>query len=161
MSLLYDYLEIDSLMTQTECTGLSSSIESKNIPGIKGEHINNQYRIMFEDESIKLLVQEKLQLHEPHFNVSVKFSYVKYENEGLIPCHLDCYTEQNVLMTMIIYLNDDYQDGKTYLHLETGFKTVIENKTGKALLFMGSKIPHGCDQVIGTKKILAVKLCAK
>jgi hypothetical protein len=81
---------------------------------------------------------------------------VKYENGGKIPVHIDAYKESNILFTMIIYLNDDYKKGKTYLCLENN--TVIENKTGKSLIFMGSSVLHGCEKVNGIKKILAAKL---
>lgn len=159
MLLTNQYLEIDSFLTQNDCDRLVTMIESKSIPGIIGKHFDKQYRIMFGDEPIQHLIQQKLSSHLPDLNVSVMFSYVKYENGGKIPCHYDVYNETDILFTMIIYLNDNYKNGKTYLLLND--KATIQKKTGKALIFMGSKIEHGCEKVIGTKKILAVKLYSK
>ena len=71
--------------------------------------------------------------------------------------HTDAYSEENVKYTIIIYLNDDYGNGETFV-IENDTEIAISKKIGKALIFEGSKIIHGSREVIGNKNILIGKL---
>ena len=58
--------------------------------------------------------------------------------------------------TLLIYLNEDFEDGKTIYYLDNNTK-IIKPKTGMAVLFDIS-IPHSVEKVMGEKWIIGAKI---
>lgn len=154
-------IEINDLLTIEQCNQLIEKIEKKDtisedIEIVTNEHTSNQFRIKFNDSEIQNMVQNAKYCKD--YNVCQTFSYVRYENGGYIQTHTDSYNESNVLYTLIMYLNDDYENGETYF-MDNHKKITIQKKTGKGFLFVGSQMHHGCHKVDGVKRILIAKLC--
>ena len=85
--------------------------------------------------------------------------YVKYYDDGYIAEHKDLYKNNSILLTLIIYLNDNYQQGETYFYNpKTKCCLPIIVKKGKGIIFPGGEITHGCYKVKGIKKILIASL---
>ena len=86
--------------------------------------------------------------------------------DTIMPSHVEADYQQVVMMpsgarlgthqdvwdieySSIIYLNDDYEGGETYIGLP-GHKlndTIIKPKTGRLVSFRGKDIPHGVNKV--------------
>ena len=153
---IYDFLQPE------KCSEIIAICENKNEKPFESKHCIKQHRVKFYDESIHMLIQNVIDqkfnsTSDNEFSVSQIFSYVRYENGGYIAKHTDAYSEENVKYTIIIYLNDDYGNGETFV-IENDTEIAISKKIGKALIFEGSKIIHGSREVIGNKNILIGKL---
>lgn len=154
---VHSLIEIDNFLTSKQCDEITKRIESKKIePNTDQEfELQRQYRVKFDSESIKMIMDSQLEKFQLKFSKLMEsFSYVRYENDGYIPSHLDNLKGEHVIL---IYLNDKYTNGETYLISGHNLKT-IEKKKGKAFIFDGSKIVHGCFKVTGTKRIIIGKL---
>lgn len=151
--------EIDNIIPSDKCDDIIYIVENANLKNNACQTMRNQYRVKFSVTMLDGYINKIVNgLELPiNLNVSKQFSYVRYEHGGLIHTHIDSYDEKNVLYTLLIYLNDDYDNGETYL--QDNDKTItIKKKKGKAVIFEGSMIPHGCREVKGTKRILLSKL---
>ena len=157
------FFEISNFLPVEKCIELINICNGKDGKPILGSHVPNQHRIKFFDEEIGVMIQRffdeqfSSNLSSFQFSVCQNFSYVRYENGGHITRHTDSYSEKNVKYTIIMYLNDDYVDGETFI-IQNETKTNIEKKIGKAFIFEGSNIVHGSNTVIGTKNILIGKI---
>jgi len=148
--------EIDNFLSLDDCNEIIKLCENLNMKSIVSDNsyvFSNQYRIKFSNKELQMKIQKAL---PNKFTVCESFSYVKYENNGFMPYHVDSYSEQ-AIYSCIIYLNDDYKNGETFI-VENYTELAIEKKIGKCFIFKGSKIMHGCYKVGGTKKILICKL---
>jgi hypothetical protein len=88
------------------------------------------------------------------------FTYVKYYDGGYVPLHHDHYDGENPKFSVILYLNDNYENGETYIYKDN-VKVPIVKKQGKIVIFEGSKILHGSEPVCGVKHVLIMKLCCE
>ena len=82
---------------------------------------------------------------------SLKLSYaqvVKWNNQTRLAAHKDIYGSK---FAIVIYLNDNYQGGKTFLG-----KTKITPKKGRVVGFYGSHIEHGVTKVTGTRYTIPI-----
>lgn len=129
----------------------------------------NQYRIRFTDDVLAQIICDYLTHVDIRYLAHVharksdtktivynSFSYIRYENEGFVPLHTDIYDE-DANYTLIIYLNDDYENGQTYI-MKDSIEIKIEKRIGKAVLFKGKELLHGSHKVHGIKKILIAKI---
>lgn len=158
---IYDFVSTDT------CKSISDSCEAKGQPEVttvthidnKAEiKLQNQHRIRFVDPNIQAQIQNAIDEHNQiSATVHDSFSYVRYENNGYVPLHIDAYTDISVTHSIIIYLNDDYEEGQTYIR-HNGNTERIRPKTGKLLVFRGGELLHGSDRVKGVKRVLLGKL---
>ena len=150
---------IIDFISSNECDDISSHIENtqniKNMKILNENSFVNQYRIRFIDSYLKKLLENKLsnynfnELTDGKFiEVEKSFSYVKYENEGKIKKHIDSYESvktrnSNHILTLIIYLNDKYDDGETYLSSEfsedNAENITLNKKKDHVMFFMDQK----------------------
>jgi hypothetical protein len=78
-------------------------------------------------------------------------SNIKIERK--LDIHLD-NPRDNTMYTIIIYLNNDYVGGETYIMLDKYNKFMIDPKKGKVLIFKGNKHLHGSQELLlGNKEI--------
>ena len=105
---------------------------------------------------IQKIYNEKIKsILNSDFYINETFSYVRYNNDGLVENHYDKYINNNARFSILIYLNDEYDYGETYIYNENETKKItIPKKTGKCIIFDGSKLLHGCNRVTGIKNIL-------
>jgi len=152
------FTEIENFLEKEICDELIKICEKKNEKSIY--NISNQFRIKFIDiiiqEMIQKIYNEKIKLIlNSDFYINDSFSYVRYNNDGLIISHYDKYLHNSAQFSILIYLNDEYDDGETYIYNENQTKIItIPKKTGKCIIFDGSKLLHGCNRVKGIKNIL-------
>ena len=72
---------------------------------------------------------------------------VKWNINTYMNPHLDT-TSNETILTSIIYLNDNYYEGKTYL--TEGTKIAV--KTGRMLIFDGKKYEHGVEKILNNSR---------
>jgi len=157
-----DLFEIYDFLQPNECSEIIGICENKNEKPFESIHCIKQHRVKFYDETIHALIQNAIDqkfnsTSDSEYILSQNFSYVRYENGGYIAKHVDAYSEQNVKYTIIIYLNDNYENGETFV-VKNDAEMDIDKKIGKAVIFEGSKILHGSREVIGNKNVLLGKL---
>ena len=152
------FTEIENFLEKEKCTELIKIFEKKNEKSL--DNFSNQFRIRFIDiiiqEMIQKIYNEKIKLIlNSDFYINDSFSYVRYNNDGLVENHYDKYLNNKGQFSILIYLNDEYDDGETYIYDENETKKItIPKKTGKCIIFDGSKLLHGCNRVKGIKNIL-------
>ena len=152
------FTEIENFLDKEKCDELIKICEKKNEKSL--DNFINQFRIKFIDiiiqEMIQKIYNEKIKLIlNSDFYINETFSYVRYNNDGLVENHYDKYLNNKARFSILIYLNDEYDDGETYIYNENETKKItIPKKTGKCIIFDGSKLLHGCNRVKGIKNIL-------
>ena len=151
------FTEIENFVEKEKCDELIKICEKKNETQLK---FDNQFRIKFIDIIIQEMIQKIYNIKiksiiNSDFYINDTFSYVRYNNDGLVLNHYDKYLHNSAQFTILIYLNDEYDDGETYIYNENQTKkTTIHKKIGKCIIFDGSKLLHGCNRVKGIKNIL-------
>lgn len=151
------YTEIENFIPPELCNDIIHRIDHKLYDScIKiVKKFKKQYRIKFIDTYLQNILKQIFVNKSFDFNICESFTYVDYEETGHVHTHLDDIMGK---YTMIIYLNDDYENGQTYVVLNDETIT-IEKKVGKVLIFEGNKVPHGSFKVKGGhKRILLCKL---
>lgn len=117
-------------------------------------------RYRFEDDILRKKLNDALKNYsiykfdKDNLLFGHKFAFVKYYTGSSLPKHIDKYMEDNGVLSVVIYLNDDYIHGETYF--EDG--TIISKETGTMLIFNGTKIYHGSRPVTGEKNVIVGKL---
>lgn len=145
---MQNIISYETFITSDQCKELIRLCESLDGEVDRHPMLVQQYRVKFRNETLRMEFRNLL----PNYEINNRFTYVKYDNGGCVPVHCDEYSEK-VTHTALIYLNDDYGDGETYI-VEDMCKKKINKKIGKIIIFKGNEIVHGCYPVIGTKNIL-------
>jgi hypothetical protein len=146
--------EIDNLLSVQECCEINRIIETKHkdephtliFPSNQLQTLvfKDQLRFSFTDEKLASCIKDAinkhtmLQINKDNFSyvydgVSNKFTYVNYAPGSKIIKHTDTYQENTtkfIILTCIIYLNDEYKEGETYYYMN-GQKITIKKKIGK------------------------------
>jgi hypothetical protein len=166
-------ITIDDLVSEEECNNIVSHITSEKYDSVIPRKSNeskvafkHQHRIKFTDSYLQTRMTDLLKEAGVQMQVCRSFSYVDYEEGGYLPLHTDSYDETDATHVLILYLNDDYENGDTYImpsimpSITSGESAkMIEKKTGKAVIFKGQKVPHGVYPVTrGHKRVLLCKL---
>jgi hypothetical protein len=151
-------------LTQEECNEIIRIAERKgkdDTTACKAILIG-QRRTKFEDYNLTERIYRKV---KDDFEAQVKASfiasetmitYVVYSEGGECPLHLDSKVDNNIgkqeYITVIVYLND-FSGGRTYFKRGKK-KDYVNTAAGDIMIFHGTKIPHGCDIVGSTKKVI-------
>jgi len=92
---------------------------------------------------------EKLNNNCPLDDFSVNYAHVvHWPTNSALGAHFDQYDTK---FTSIIYLNDDYSGGITYIG-----KTKITPKKGSIVSFWGAELLHGVEEVKGNRYTIPV-----
>ena len=84
-------------------------------------------------------IKNKLNEIARHKNAVIDyFQIVKWPTGSELPLHLDV-AKDNTILTSILYLNNDYEEGETYL----GEGTIIKPQVGRVIFFDGRYYRHG------------------
>jgi hypothetical protein len=117
----------------------------------------------FVNQTMALESSINLYLEKIGFSVELgnDSKYTTYGNGGMVPIHIDRYSNghHEGQMTIIVYLSE-YEGGRTYFN-RGAEKIYVDAKIGDVLLFEGSNIKHGCEKVIGEKHIFVTSTSAK
>ena len=123
------FTEIENFLEKEKCDEFIKICEKKNETQLK---FDNQFRIKFIDiiiqEMIQKIYNEKIKsILNSDFYINETFSYVRYNNDGLVVSHYDKYLHNNAQFSILIYLNDEYDYGETYIYNENQTK-IISNQ---------------------------------
>eukprot|EP01132_Coremiostelium_polycephalum_P002187 gene2187-2690_t len=142
--------------------------KSKELADLLWERLENQFK-MEDLEGIKPYGFDQEGIWIP-LGLDDAFTFGKYHPGGRFRPHLDATFAENPdkrsIFTMQIYLNDEYQGGKTNfflpgdpLALDTHvLDKAVTPKTGTALIFNHDTLHEGAEVTDGTKYILRVDM---
>ena len=71
---------------------------------------------------------------------------VRWNTNSQMGMHFDTFPNKSKYWSSILYLNDDYEQGETIVE-----HTKIKPVKGDLILFRGSTVKHGVNQVLGTR----------
>lgn len=153
------FTEFDGFLSVNACHEINQKCENNKDVRVCNNSFEKQYRVKFTDLYLQRIITELFENKEELSGSFVldSFLYVKYENGGSIPTHKDAYN-CSATHTFIIYLNDDYENGETYIVDDDNITHYVNKKIGKIIIFEGKNKFHGCKKVIGVKKILVGKV---
>lgn len=141
-SLSEKILILDNLLTKEECSSLIDYyLNSGKIKNINPDEIPLDYSNIF----IKNVVDKICFSVNEYLNEDIEFDWgfvSKYSEGGFLKTHKDRASNKTVF-TSIVYLNDNFEGGKTFLskNLE------VLPKIGRALSFDGNSYWHGVSMV--------------
>ena len=138
---------LDDILTVDECNQIidiyennkdkSHSWGNPNFYPLNFKHIENEFTLnmLSKIESIAQMCNE---------NIVIDWAeIVKWISETYMNPHLDEASDKTIL-TSIIYLNNNYKNGQTYLTEGT----VIAPKIGRMVIFDGKKYEHGVNKIL-------------
>lgn len=157
--------EIPDFLTLDECAKLIKYIQTAD------KSTRNCYQGFHENPKIAKRLEQKLRKHQNFCEITSfhkktfakiheKLTLTYYEPGQFLQKHKDTtYFDKTsvTMMTMLIYLNDDYEGGRTIFYPECGPEIEVHPKTGKAAVFdtnlthIGEKIQAGRKWVISCK----------
>lgn len=157
-----------NVLLDEECDSITKlSIEKGKDDHTIGDNANalkNQKRLKYEDYGLTQRIYDRIKQQfekltkNKYVATNTMITYVDYHEGGVCPVHLDDKVDngigKNKYITVIVYLTD-LDGGRTYF-IKNNSKTKLyaNAKKGDLLIFHGQKIKHGCEKVIGNKKII-------
>ena len=174
-------LSIDNIFTEKECEDLIKISENKGYKIASlytdndgKEHIYEDFRkskrCIIDNEDLAKRLEKIMYKHIPqvyknkkYHSINPRFRFLKYNKSGYFSRHSDNHYKTNTitsLITILIYLNDDYEGAYTT------FYSSFENKNGFVLVpkkgmvcLMDQDIGHCVPELIsGTKYIIRTEL---
>lgn len=115
-------------------------------------------------KEIVLRLLDRTDLIDKRVKLASRPRVIRYDDGGYFRLHRDMVHKREIggvdyegRYNMLIYLNDDYTDGRTIFFGDDMTFTPIDSEKGDVLLFY-PKIKHCGDRVKGTKIILSAQL---
>ena len=159
---------IPDVMSPAECADAIARIEQLgpaaapvSTPGgfVMMPDVRNNERVMFDDVDLAMRLFTRIGRSLPTIlcamravGVNERFRCYRYQPGQQFAAHFDGAYERNAqersLLTLIVYLNDDFQGGSTAF-LDFGLDAIP--KTGTALLFQHLLLHEGCVVHSGVK----------
>jgi hypothetical protein len=144
-----EYTIVDDVLSKEDCNRI---IEYYNTTPLKIEH---GYNYVFKavvsvfdrkpvDEFSKQYVSKILK-YMPN-DVMPQRAHIETRTEAH-PAHFDDKAGQWGMYTTVLYLNDDFDGGHTFINIEDGNTIEIEPKPGRLVAYNGHKLEHGVTQV--------------
>lgn len=165
--------ECQKYIQDSEQTGYEeATIQTENGAKII-KTIRNNDRIIFDDARLAELLFERARPFLPHAldqwrlsGLNERFRFYRYIPGQYFKWHKDgffCKSDEEIsLLTLLIYLNDDYEGGNTEFQWE-----IIKPQTGMALIFphamrhQGAPIHHGSKYVLRTDVMYQKQVASK
>lgn len=143
-----DYTIIDDVLTEQDCKLL---IEYYNTIPLKVEQgYNYTFKAIVSifdrkpvDEFCKNQVSKILK-YMPD-DVMPQRAHIEHR-EHEHPAHFDDKAGAWGMFTTVLYLNDDFDGGKTFINLDTG-RVEVEPKIGRLVAYNGHKLEHGVTDI--------------
>ena len=160
---------VSGVLTPDECADLIARTRSSEwypatINTASGravaEHVRNNSTAIFDDDALAKRIYDKISPPDPLMEkhpagIKPRWRIYRYDEGQYFGLHGDqSYLGDNgerSLLTLIVYLNDDYIGGETDFP-ELGERILPE--PGKALLFQHMVLHEGCTVLRGTKYVL-------
>lgn len=143
-----NYTIIDDVLTADECRVL---IEYYTIPALQLEFgfnyafkaIVSRFTRIPNDELIKIKVSKILKLVPD--NLMIQRAHIECREQAH-PAHFDERAGDYGMFTTVLYLNDDFDGGNTFINLDSG-RIEIEPKAGRLVAYNGHKLEHGVTDI--------------
>jgi len=153
---LIDETECSSLILRSERIGYTDSMIISDGKQIVAKEIRNNKRVLLDDFELADKFWSKVSNYVPEVldgcsvvGLNERFRFYRYEPKQIFRLHKDFPHKiegQQSKLSMIIYLNRDFEGG------ETDFRTfVVYPKTGSALIFKHELLHEGCAVINGKK----------
>lgn len=167
--LAHDIFVVDEFLTLEECQALIQFAESLGFEEapittaagpLLAPEIRNNTRVILDDVARAEHLWHKAKEYVPAqfagakaVGLNERFRFYRYVPGQVFHWHRDGYFRrengQRSRLTLILYLNDDFQGGQTAF---ADFR--VAAKAGRALFFEHSYLHEGCEVLAGTKYVL-------
>ena len=168
---VFNHIECNKLIKISEQNGYeNASLFEKNGKKIFYNDIRNGLRCVIDDINLASIIEQRISHIIPqeykgkkYHSINTRFRFLKYnDSEHYFKPHTDgCYSTDKIMsmITILIYLNDDYVGTKTSIHKD--LKTIIgEIEPNVGLIYlMDQNILHIVPNLIsGTKYVIRTEL---
>jgi predicted 2-oxoglutarate/Fe(II)-dependent dioxygenase YbiX len=172
-------LIVDNLLTEDECKKFidfaekegfeEALIQQRGDGQVMNKDIRDNDRVVIDLPDLASELYDKVKEHLPEeiegFKVdglNERFRFYRYKDGQQFKVHPDGHFKKNdneiSMVTMIIYLNEDFEGGNTEFVMPW---ENIEPKTGKLLLFRHNQLHKGNPVPVGTKYVLRTDVMYK
>lgn len=138
---------LDNILTVNECNKLINIYENnKDKSHVWGNPIFYPLNFNFIQNKFTLNILNKIKTIVQIYNKNIIIDWaeiVKWIPKTYMNPHVDNASEKTIL-TSIIYLNNNYENGQTYLTEGT----IIAPKIGRMVIFDGRKYEHGVNEIL-------------
>lgn len=143
-----DYTIIDDVLTEQECKDLISYYTTQPLKIEQGYNYTFKAVVsIFDrkpvDEFTRTQVSKILR-YMPN-DVIPQRAHIEHRTQEH-PAHFDDKAGAWGMFTTVLYLNDDFDGGNTFINLDTG-RVEIEPKTGRLVAYNGHKLEHGVTDI--------------
>lgn len=142
---------LDNILTVNECNKLINIYENnKDKSHSWGNPKFYPLNFNFIKNKFTLNILNKIEFIAQMCNENIIIDWaeiVKWNSDSYMNPHIDNTSEKTIL-TSIIYLNDNYNGGETYL--TEGTK--IAKKIGRMVIFDGKKYEHGVNKILNNSR---------
>lgn len=143
-----DYTVIDNVLTKDDCEQLIGVYNQ--YPSNLEQGYNYTFKAVvsrFDRKPINDLVKEKLSTimrHVPE-DLMVQRAHVE-RREYEHPAHFDERAGEYGMFTTVLYLNDDFDGGHTFINMNDE-RIEIKPETGRLVAYNGHKLEHGVTNI--------------
>lgn len=171
--------ECKSFIERSETIGYEESLilvrHGKDAQQVMNKDVRDNYRVIFDDQALADSLFERVKKYLPLeldeekewelLNLNERFRFYRYNDGQQFKQHRDGAFIRNddeiSKITMIIYLNENFEGGATRFISHGELDDYEEPKTGKLLLFRHPLLHAGCPVFDGTKYILRTDVMYK
>lgn len=172
-------LEVDSFLTEEECKGHiewaenhgfeEALIQDRHKGQVMNKDIRDNDRVVVDRKDLATELFDKVKEYLPEeiegfklHELNERFRFYRYKEGQQFKVHPDGHYKRNdkeiSMVTMIVYLNEDFEGGSTEFVMP---HAKIEPKTGKLLLFRHNQLHKGNPVPEGTKYVLRTDVMYK
>jgi hypothetical protein len=166
----YSQQECDELIKSSEDKGYSEAlIRSRGLGEVMNKDIRDNDRVIWDSqelsdslyERVKDLIPQDIDGWKPH-GLNERFRFYRYKDGQRFKPHMDGAFKRSdselSLLTLLIYLNDSFEGGSTYL---IGLNENIIPQTGKLLIFDHKILHSGQPVTAGVKYVIRTDVMYK
>lgn len=164
--------ECKAFIDRSEAIGYSESLIRTASGEVMNKDVRDNDRVIFDDQELANSLFERVKQYLPQeldenkewelFNLNERFRFYRYKDGQQFKQHMDGAFARNEneisKVTMILYLNEDFEGGATRFCLENQYE---QPKLGKLLLFRHKILHAGCPVFTGTKYVLRTDVMYK
>ena len=142
------YTVIDDVLTEQECKELIKYYDTRPLQIEQGHNyifkaVVSRFDRKPVDEFIKKLVS-KIVRFAPE-DVMVQRAHIEVRTEEH-PAHFDNKAGDWGMFTTVLYLNEDFDGGHTFINID-GERIEVKPKTGRIVAYNGHKLEHGVTSI--------------
>ena len=164
--------ECKTFIEASEAIGYGESLIRTSMGEVMNKDVRDNDRVIFDNPELAKSLFERVKQYLPQeldetkewelFGLNERFRFYRYKDGQQFKQHKDgaFARDENEIskVTMIMYLNEDFEGGATRFCLENEYE---EPKTGKLLLFRHPILHAGCPVFTGVKYVLRTDVMYK